>query len=196
MANSRLCSIQDCGKKHYGRGYCCAHWERWNRHGDPLGGRLTFDGEPLRFILEVAMQHTSGECLTWPFSKNEKGYAKIRIDGKHLFVNRYICEIVHGVPPTPDHEAAHSCGKGHEACIAPGHLEWKTHTENMADKLSHGTHNRGERHGNAKLTEAEAREILAMKGVETQYNLAKRFLVSQGAIASIHAGIRWAWLSN
>lgn len=90
----------------------------------------------------------------------------------------------------------HSCGKGHEACVAPGHLIWKTRAENEADKLEHGTSNRGERHGRAKITEAEARTILSLKGEVHQGKLAARFGVSQPTIADIHAGRRWAWLSE
>lgn len=39
MAVSRLCSITDCNKRHFGRGYCAAHYKRWQRTGDPLGLR-------------------------------------------------------------------------------------------------------------------------------------------------------------
>lgn len=55
------------------------------------------------------------------------------------FNGTYMCELVHGAPPTPDHEAAHSCGKGHEGCIHPKHLSWATHSENQLDRREHGT---------------------------------------------------------
>lgn len=32
----RTCSIEGCGKKHYARGWCRRHYNRWHRHGDPL----------------------------------------------------------------------------------------------------------------------------------------------------------------
>lgn len=189
-----ICSIPGCGKRHEAKGYCKAHYKRFCKHGDPFGGR-TSQGEPMRFVHEVALLYTGEECLRWPFTKNAKGYGYLWIDGKNVRAHRYVCELAHGAPPTPDHEAAHNCGKGHDSCIAPGHLDWKTRAENEADKLIHGTHSRGERNSGAKLTEAAARDILALKGIETQHNLAKRFLVSPGSIANIHAGRRWAWLS-
>lgn len=34
----RICSIPDCGKWCCGHGYCTAHYLRFRRHGDPLGG--------------------------------------------------------------------------------------------------------------------------------------------------------------
>ncbi|RUV65859.1 hypothetical protein EOA64_00505 [Mesorhizobium sp. M1A.F.Ca.IN.022.02.1.1] len=37
MATRALCSIPDCGKPSINiRGWCSAHYMRWNRHGDPL----------------------------------------------------------------------------------------------------------------------------------------------------------------
>ncbi|TBG78631.1 hypothetical protein ELG76_04245 [Rhizobium leguminosarum] len=195
MANSRLCSISDCGKPHSVKGYCFMHYKRFRTHGDPLGGR-TPNGEPLRFVHEVALHHTGDDCLTWPFGKLRNGYCMVRVDGKMVYTHRYVCELVHGAPPTPEHHAAHSCGKGDEGCIAPEHLDWKTCAENQADRLGHGTSNRGERHGQAKITEAEAREILSMKGIQTPREIAERLDVSPQTICDIHAGRRWAWLSE
>lgn len=40
MANThRICSIADCGKKVFNRGWCAGHYHRWRKHGDPFGGR-------------------------------------------------------------------------------------------------------------------------------------------------------------
>lgn len=33
----RSCSVPGCGKPHYARGYCNPHYQRWKKHGDPLG---------------------------------------------------------------------------------------------------------------------------------------------------------------
>lgn len=191
----KICAAPDCGKLHYGKGYCYAHYERLKRHGNPLGGR-TPNGEPLRFIHEVALNHVGDGCLTWPFGKISSGYGMVWVDDKMARAHRYVCELVHGSPPTPEHEAAHRCGKGHEGCIAPGHLIWKTSAENKADMLLHGTRARGERHGCVKLTEAAVREILTLKGIETQSKLAARFGVDPTTISYIHTGRSWAWLDK
>ncbi|TBG78586.1 hypothetical protein ELG76_04010 [Rhizobium leguminosarum] len=189
------CSISGCCEPHVARGYCNAHYRRFVKHGNPLGGR-TPRGELLRFINEVVLRHFGEDCLAWPFSKGGTGYGLIKIDGKMVGAHRYVCELAHGEPPTPEHHAAHSCGRGHEGCIAPEHLSWKTPAQNHADKLIHGTHNRGERQGQSKLTEGAVREILAKKGFESQRKLAKRFDVAQSTIAYIHTGRNWAWLSE
>lgn len=189
------CSVDICNSPAFAKGYCGSHYMRMRRHGDPLAGR-TPEGEPLRFVHEVAIHHTGTDCLTWPFGKIAAGYGTVRVDGKILYTHRYICELVRGAPPTPEHEAAHSCGKGHESCISPIHLDWKTPAQNQADRIDHGTHARGERHVGAKLTEAAVREIIALRGIETQIKLAERFGVSPASIAGIHSGRNWSWVSE
>lgn len=192
---TRACSISGCRNPYHSKGYCWSHYYRLLRHGDPLGGR-TPDGEPMRFIHEVAIHHVGDECLIWPFGKNSAGYGTVRVDGKMVIATRYVCELVHGEPPTPEHQAAHSCGKGHEGCISPIHLSWKTPAENKADELIHGTRNRGERCGKSRLTEAEAREILALKGAESLRAIGVRFGVSRNTASQIHTGRTWAWLKE
>lgn len=195
------CSVEGCnGNAHWSargrgrKGYCGAHYQRFMIYGDPLGGSPTMHGEPLRFIEEVAVSYDGAECLPWPFSKDDKGYGIMRVDGKTIRAHRYLCMRVHGLPPTPEHEAAHSCGKGHQACTAKNHLFWKTQAENQADRLDHGTHNRGERSGKAKITEKQAREILSLKGTRFQHEIASEYGVSKSTVANIHLRKTWAWL--
>jgi hypothetical protein len=194
MATKSICLIPECHKPVRGYGYCNAHYLRLVRHGDPLGGG-TSKGELLRWVHEVALHHVGDDCLHWPYGNYGNGYGQFTIHGKKTSAHRYICELANGEPPTPEHDAAHNCGNGREGCIAPGHLEWKTPAENMADKLVHDTHQRGERQWNAKLTEANAREVLGLKGIESQHSLAARFGVARQTISSIHVGRTWSWLT-
>jgi hypothetical protein len=151
----------------------------------------------MRWIHEVAIHHLGEDCLMWPYSKGDHGYGKLTAaDGKRVGAHRYVCQLVRGDPPTPEHEAAHSCGQGHIGCVNPHHLEWKTHTENEADKRAHGTHTRGERSARAKLTEQQVIDIVDLRGVESQTKLAKRFGVSPGTVADIHCGKKWGWLTG
>ncbi len=193
MTVKRSCSIAGCGRDMLARGYCNAHYQRFFTYGDPLGGG-TQVGAPLRFIMEVAIHHVGNECLTWPYAKGD-GYGRVNVDGKKVVASRYICELAHGAPPTPEHDAAHSCGKGHLGCVAPGHLSWKTRAENFSDKLEHGTHNRGERNVGAKLSESDVREIRTQSEL-SQREMAERFGVSQSLISRIRSGCTWAWLSE
>lgn len=194
MATSRLCSIEDCGKPHFGKSFCSKHYRRFHNHGDPLLLKIRERGKAMRFYQEVVLAHESEECLIWPFSLTEGGYGSMKTDGSSTVVSRKLCEEIYGPQPSDAHQAAHSCGRGKQGCVAKAHISWKTKRENEADKISHGTHNRGERHPLAKLTEQQAREILLLKGVEQQKEIAKLFGVSAATVSSIHRGDRWSWL--
>lgn len=186
---NRICSIDGCHKRAVvRRGWCAAHWARWKRHGDPTGGR-NYD-EKLRYFSEVVMAYEGDNCLIWPYSRTRNGYPYM---GRHI-VSRLVCIEVNGPPPTPEHEAAHECGRGKHGCVTKRHLSWKTPVENKADELIHGTRNRGERQGGSKLKEEDVREIRLLKGTISPRELAKRFGVSQGAISCIYRGVSWSWL--
>jgi hypothetical protein len=105
-----------------------------------------------------------------------------------------MCERKHGPAPTLDHEAAHSCGKGHEGCINPHHLDWKTPAENQADKLTHGTHRRGERCPTAKLTEKDVREIRALQGRLLGREVGEIYGVTRWTVFDIWKRRIWSWM--
>lgn len=189
----KICSIERCGKTVRSRGYCRSHYTRWLVHGDPLGGS-TGHGEHLRWITETALVYDGDDCLKWPFGTNGKGAGLAWVNGVRYMASRYICEQVHGEPPTPDHEAAHSCGKGHEGCVNPKHLRWATPKENQSDRLLHNTDVRGEKHKRAKLTGEQVQEIRALRRVLTYEEMAKRYGVSKSNISAILNRESWAWL--
>lgn len=101
-----------------------------------------------------------------------------------------MCAEVHGDPP-PLMVCAHSCGKGHEGCINPNHLEWKTQQANMDDKKLHGTNQAGERHNLAKLTNEQVAEIRELRGKMTQKQVAAKFSISQSNVGMIQRGQTW-----
>ena len=96
------------------------------------------------------------ECVVWPFNKTPVGYGKITRDKKSLLVHRLVCEHRNG-PPKPGQCAAHSCGN--PSCVNPKHLDWKSHKENCADKVLHGTQQYGEKLYNASLTNEKAIQV-------------------------------------
>lgn len=189
----RVCSIEGCGKAVRKRGWCAAHYTRFLRYGDPLGGS-TRKGEASAFLESTVFSFEGNECLIWPFSTNSGGYGKVWHDGKTRDVHRIVCEREHGPPPTPRHQAAHSCGKGHLGCVNRKHLEWKTPRENEADKFIHGTSARGGRNAAAKLTESQVLEIRA--SVKPERELAEEFGISKAQVSAIRTRKKWAWLKD
>ena len=191
------CSVEGCDRRrrYVAMNMCNMHYQRFKTYGDTIP-RQAVRGDPLKFATSTAMNTENKDCITWPYYRDRTGYGQLRVGQKSKLANRYICILAHGEPPTPKHQAAHSCGKGHEGCVNPMHLSWKTTTENMADKIAHGTHIRGEDHGQARLTEEQVKEILSLNGSATKRELADRYGVSSSTISLIHSRINWAWVST
>lgn len=193
IAPQRICAIAGCNKLHAARGWCKSHYYRWRDHGDPVGGRTPY-GEPERF-LQDSITSATDECLPWPYGTNGNGYGIIsRWPGQRrsALVHRIVCEEAHGPPSSADAQAAHSCGN--RLCCNPRHLRWDTATGNHADKLVHGTHNRGARHGRAKLTPQSVRTIRSLDGRLPHTRIAERFGVSQPHVSAIIRRKEWVWL--
>lgn len=193
MAHPRICSIPGCGKTVRARGWCQCHWLRWYRHGDPTSGGSSRTAAR-RYLETVVLLYDGPECLFWPFDTDGGGYARLGMNGKRLIVSRFVCAKAHGPAPTPKHEAAHSCGNGHLACVAKSHLSWKTRAGNFADKLVHNTHNRGERNGAAKLTQEQVRLVRSLLGQSRQI-IAAQVGTSAANVDHILRGDSWSWLT-
>jgi len=188
------CQVEGCG--HVGAlkaGMCTAHHHRLRRYGDPHVRKAEANGALMKWV-KAHVDHAGDACLPWPFPSSSEGRGKVVVDGRPMVASRYMCILAHGDPPSPTHEAAHSCGKGHEGCMNPRHLRWATRSENQADKVLHGTAYRGERHWAARLTEADVRSIRSLLGTMTQTAIADAYGVDQSAISDIKRGRIWAWL--
>lgn len=189
-----VCIVPGCSRSANGHANMCqAHYKRWWRHGNATAGASfrAGSGEPMRWLL-AHVDYDGPECLPWPFARDPSGYAVI---GRPKQVaSRVMCEMAHGAPPSPQHEAAHNCGRGHEGCVNPSHLRWDTVAGNAADRVLHGTDTRGEKNASHKLTEANVLDIRRLRGVYTQFELADMFGIHQGTISSIQLRRSWAWL--
>jgi hypothetical protein len=149
---------------------------------------LTLD----KIMAKFHFKTLQNDCIFW---KTESPQT-IVVEGQRIGMSRFVCSVAHGPPNSPELDAAHNCGNGHLGCVNPLHLAWKTKKENQADRLIHGTHNRGERHGNAKLNNEQVLKIKALKGIDNAKALASQFGVGQAAIQNIWAGRRWDWLET
>lgn len=112
-------------------------------------------------------------------------------DGQTMAPSRVMCIKVYGPPPTPLHECAHSCGKGHEGCVAPRHLRWATPKENQMDRVLHGTDSRGEKSVSAVLRASEVNEIRRRYVWGKGTSLAAEYGVTQATVSAIVRGKTW-----
>lgn len=107
-----------------------------------------------------------------------------------FFVHRLVLEAFVGLRP----EGLECCHEdGDRANNRLGNLRWDTHASNMADMRRHGTDPRGERHGMAKLTEHDVREIrrrYAVGGV-SQASLGREFGVTQRSVSYVVRRVTW-----
>lgn len=131
--------------------------------------------------------YSGDKCLIWPFSTT-RGYGRFGHNGKGHYAHRYMCALMHGNAPTPDHQAAHSCGNGHKGCVHPQHLSWKTQSENQLDRRQHGTTRRNIRGRPGSLTLAQVEQIRALASTKTQDEIAAMFDTVRGNVQLILAG--------
>ena len=109
-----------------------------------------------RFWQRVAIAGPD-DCWLWQGHVIHTGYGQAWDGVKKISAHRYAFEIANG-PIPGDLLIAHRCDV--RRCCNPAHLFAATQKENIADMFSKGRQNRanGERHGNAVLTNEDARE--------------------------------------
>ena len=189
-----MCSIEECKRLPVARGWCDMHYRRWRRCGNPVFTTRAPVGEPLAFLGSLVGTDRR-DCIEWPYSRNAGGYGRLSIGGSMVHASREMCRTVYGEPPTPAHEAAHSCGNGHLGCVNPNHLRWATHKENSGDMIAHGSSTRGSRHPNSRLCEADVQHIRGrLEAGQQQCCIAEERAVSRSTINDIARRRTWGWL--
>lgn len=146
--------------------------------------------------LKAHVNHEGDDCLIWPFDRNHYGYPRVTENKVRYVATRVMLREKTGQMPAHLH-AAHTCGNGAGGCINPRHLEWKDRKANEADKLRHGTSNRGPRNGMAKMSEHDAMHVLGMlRAGYHPIEIAMFMGVSPSAIKQIKNGYNWKHLSH
>lgn len=149
-------------------------------------------GKGIQFLRDHAADE-DGPCLIWPFARDSlNGDGFVAYMGRSRKAHRVMCDLVNGPPPTPLHQAAHSCGNRHLGCVHPKHLSWKTNSENQLDRRRHGTAGKGPK-GNARhrLTADQVAEIRSGAVKRTQKEWADLFGVSFQTIGFVIRGQTW-----
>lgn len=133
--------------------------------------------------LQAHVGYQADTCLPWPFSKDRRvGRGMLGYLGGNYWAHRLMCEMAHGAPPTPKHQAAHNCGKGHYGCVNPRHLEWKTNSENQLDRAKNGNALRNPYGQHGAITNEQKAEIASLAGKMAQTKIAAKLGVSLGCV--------------
>ena len=150
------CAVTGCTRSARARGWCNAHYLRWQRHGDPLaGGATPGGGTPYERV--VGRLVADGDCCVFAGAKSG-GYGRVRDHGQTLLAHVVVWEH-HNGPVPADGVVMHACDN--PACCRIEHLSVGTQIDNLADMVGKKRHARGHRAGGAKLTADQVRAIRA-----------------------------------
>lgn len=140
--------------------------------------------------------HMTTPCWVWTGRRLPSGYGLFCVRGPHHregskaeLAHRFALSSRIGRPLRNKEEARHECD--FRPCCRPDHLTPGSHAENMADAVKRGRSPRGEQHGSAKLTNAEASQIRERRAAgESLKQLARYFGVRESTVSRIANGVR------
>ena len=126
----KTCNIEDCengGKLR--RGWCPKHYERWRRHGDPLGAARR--GPEATFLAMTEPIVGDPGCIIWTGALAGRGYGQLRVNGRMTRAHRYAWERERGPIPDGMH-VDHICYV--RSCVNTDHLRLATRAQNAQNR--------------------------------------------------------------
>lgn len=148
------------------------------------------------------VQGRPDECWLWKGTRTSKGYGRFRPgpvgpDGRQTpYVRAHRFSYEHYVGPISAGKIVrHSCDT--PLCVNPRHLLEGTNTDNMRDAVARGRIARGERSGNAKLTEKKVRLAVVYRLLgKTKAEIARTLGVKDTAIDNVLSGKTWRHVAH
>ena len=187
--NQRLCSVEQCGRKHYALGYCAMHRARVLTRGttEPRPRLSLTTPEYLRRYMSDRATPCASGCIEWNGGRSGDRYGTVRVDGRDRGAHRVSLCLATGKPIDHPLHALHSCDN--PGCINPEHLRWGTPQENADDISIRHRMPRGSQRPESKLTENDVRFIRASKRPTRE--LAEFFGVAHSTMNQIRRGELW-----
>lgn len=145
----RPCSVDECSRPVYGRGWCRPHYRSWCRHGDPLAAKpqLRIEGDAnSRFWARVGKpallsvrRPDLGPCHPWlPKPNSKSGYGQWYHPKFGKTYAHVIAYRLSGGTIPDGWQVDHLCFV--RICCNPAHLEAVTPGENLRRAASSRTH--------------------------------------------------------
>jgi HNH endonuclease len=153
--------------------------------------RISFTGRWAKRCPEGNIYHTFTKLIGYTYYK-----VFIFNDGQkkhHLRVNRLVCEAFQGLPPSPQHHAAHDNGDSLDN--RADNLAWKTAQQNIDDRGRHGRHPCGERQGHSRFKDEDILRIRSMHSSGSSLaEIGKMFGACKGTLSAIVRRKSWKHL--
>lgn len=147
-----------------------------------------------RFWSKVEQGGRPDSCWEWFGEIDPYGYGKFWAGGKNWRAHRASVVIATRKPIPEGGQVCHHCDN--KRCVRPTHLYVGSHADNMRDRDERNLTAVGERHGCAKLTDAQVLEIRELRGTYPSRVIAERFGVTQDTINSILAFRTWRHIGS
>lgn len=194
--NWLVCCIKGCGEPPITLGLCNAHHKANQQYGSPVASKML----PWRWLRMPHLnrfwyQVRKGDgCWEWAGGRDVDGYGvfKSEHDGvEYRRAHRYSFAI-HKGRIRPGMAVCHTCDN--PPCVNPDHLFLGSAAENMADKIAKGRGRVlvGEKHGQAILTEDQAKAIL--NDPRPHSHIASDYNVHPATISSLKTRVSWPHL--
>lgn len=134
------------------------------------------------------------DCWVWTGCKDSMGYGVIYCEKRTIKAHRLSMMIFLKRILSKEEHVLHKCDN--PICVNPNHLFIGNMQINNEDMYKKKRNPRGERHGMAKLTEKDVKEIRKEYGTKTRQELATKFGVGVDAIARAAKAVYWKDVSN
>lgn len=122
------CSVDGCGNRVHGRGFCATHLYRLRMHGSlQLPAPKPWNPDE-KFWPRVNKTDT---CWEWMASRLQSGYGSVAVEGTVRRTHRVAYALAYGEIPEGFH-LDHICRN--RACVRPDHLRLATDKQNQENR--------------------------------------------------------------
>lgn len=190
----KMCSVENCERKHYAKEFCQKHWSQVRRNGCII--KSYYEKSPEERFHEKYLNCGKDNCWNWIAAKDSDGYGRFR-DGKSkhmILAHRFSYEIFHGQTPSGLF-VCHTCDN--PSCVNPSHLFLGSQKQNMNDMAikERWRGYLGDEHYKSALTSQQViliRESL-LNSISSS-TIAREYNVSKSAIEHIRHNRSWKHL--